>query len=658
MRRSVTSMVITTTAVLVAAFAVADVAQAAGRRALPGSVPGWAKTSARSTDAPKTDRVGFRVYLGWRDAAAAQQLATTVSTPGSATYGQFLTPQQFRSRFAPAQADVSAVRRWLRDAGFTVDYTPQNGHYVAAEGTVAQAEAAFGTTIGVYTVGDLALHAPESALSVPDSLPMVTAVLGLDDSAALVQHSAPPSPAFVNGRPCSAYWGEKPVATTATLDGTVLPATPPGTPFAPCGYTPSQLQTGYGIRDAIAAGTNGSGQTVAIIDAYASPTITADANQYSSMHGLPALTPAQFQQVVAPGTFGRPESGAKNPKGPVQDPQGWYGEETLDIEAVHSIAPGAKIVYVGAPNNYQDLDAALNHVVDQRLATIVTNSYGYSTEALPPGHIQPYNDTLLQAAATGIGVYFSSGDSGDETGGNPANAASATPDWPASSPWVTAVGGTSLGVGGTGQYLFETGWETGRSRLVGGAWSPAYPGAYQYGSGGGTSRLFPQPAYQTGVVPTAIATAHGATPMRVIPDIAAIGDPTTGMLIGQTQTFPDGSTRYSEYRIGGTSLSSPLMAGFMALVQQKAGTVLGFANPRIYAMAGTAAYHDVRQPASPMAAVRAEYANGVDPTGGYVYTMRSLSFDTGLTIHTRNGYDDVTGVGSPNGSAFLTALSS
>src|SRR5439155_5781479 len=167
---------------------------------------------------------------------------------------------------------------------------------------------------------------------------------------------------------------------------------------------------------------------------------------------------------------------------------------------------------------------------------------------------------------TGIGVYFSSGDSGDETGGDPANAAFATPDWPASSPWVTAVGGTSLGVGASDQYLFETGWETGRSGLSGGAWTPAYPGRYLYGSGGGTSRVFAQPAYQAGVVPSSIATNHGGAPMRVVPDIAALGDPTTGMLVGQTQTFPDGSLRYSEFRIGGTSLAPPLMDPSMALV--------------------------------------------------------------------------------------------
>jgi subtilase family serine protease len=603
--------------------------------------------------------MGFRVYLGWQNPDTAASLAADVSDPHSANYGKYLTPQQFRARFAPAQAQVTAVQQWLRDSGFTVDYTPTNNHFVSAEGTVAQAEAAFSTTIGLYTdaATGLVLHSPATDLSVPDTLPGVTAVLGLDDSAALVTHSpeAPPSPAFVNGRPCSDYWAQKNTATTPTLDGTALPGS---NPYAVCGYTPPQLQSAYGIASAVGGGNDGSGQTVAIVDAYASPTILQDANTYASLHGQPQFTGSQFTQQVSPGTFKRPVSGANNPKkGPVQDPQGWYGEETLDVEAVHAIAPGANVTFVGAPNNYQDLDAAVNDVVDKHLASIVTNSYGFASEDLPTGFIKPFNDTFIQAAATGIGVYFSSGDNGDETGGNPANAAAATPDWPASSPWVTAVGGTSLGVGAGGQYLFETGWETGRSRLVGGAWSPAYPGTYLYGSGGGTSRLFPQPTYQAGVVPSSISQIHGGAPMRSVPDIAALGDPTTGFLVGQTQTFPGGSAIYSEFRIGGTSLASPLTAGFMALAQQKAGHDLGFANPLIYSKAGTAAYHDVTA-SSGLSSVRAEYANGIDASGGYVYTLRSLGFDSGLTIHTSPGYDDVTGVGTPNGASFLSALGS
>src|SRR5207237_3633089 len=112
-------------------------------------------------------------------------------------------------------------------------------------------------------------------------------------------------------------------------------------------------------------------------------------------------------QVVAPGTYRHPEAGLR------QDPQAWYGEETLDVEAVHGMAPGANIVYVGSANNFQDLDAALNHVVDRHLSQIVTNSYGFPTELLPPGFIKPYEDTILQGVAEGIGIYFSSGDNRD-----------------------------------------------------------------------------------------------------------------------------------------------------------------------------------------------------------------------------------------------------
>ncbi|MBI3747245.1 MAG: S53 family peptidase [Chloroflexi bacterium] len=297
---------------------------------------------------------------------------------------------------------------------------------------------------------------------------------------------------------------------------------------------------------AIAGGNDGSGVTVAVIDAYASPTIVQDVEQYSSLHGLPTIH-GLFSQVVAPGTFNRPQN-------PRQDPQGWSGEETLDIEAVHTMAPGAKIVYVGAPNNYQDLDAALNHVVDRHLADIVTNSYGWSSEALPFGFIKPYNDTMIQAAAEGISLLFSSGDNGDET--DAVSGATPTPDWPASSPWVTAVGGTSLGVDASNARQFELGWETTRGALTSGpAWATA---TWLYGSGGGTSRLFTQPSYQAGVVPDSISKTYGGAAMRVVPDVAAVGDPTTGMLVSQTQQFPDGTNAYSEYRIGGTSLSSPL----------------------------------------------------------------------------------------------------
>ena len=619
-------------AAVVAVAACADTANAASRSTLSGSVPGWAKSSNAKGAAKSTDAVGFRVYLGLRNASQAQSLAASVSNPKSSSYGKYLSPAEFRQRFAPAIADVNAVKSWLRDQGMSVEYVPTNNRYVSAEGTVAQVESAFSTQLKDYKVQGKTLRAPATALSVPASLGgTVAGVLGIDQSAALVHtdHAdAPPSAGFRNAPPCSSYWAEK-------IDS----AQPGNYPYAPCGYTPPQLQGAYGLTGAIAEGNDGSGQTVAIIDAYASPTIVSDANTYFSRHGLPTFKANQFTQDVAPGTYKRPEN-------PRQDPQGWYGEETLDVEAVHTTAPGAKIVYVGAPNNYQDLDAALNHVVDRHLANIVTNSYGWNTEILPKGYIKPYEDTMIQAVAEGIGLYFSSGDDGDEV----ANDGYRTVDWPASSPWVTAVGGTSLGVGPANEYVGETGWSTAKSTLnADNTWSDP---TYLYGAGGGTSRLFAEPDYQKGVVPSAIANYFGS-PGRAVPDVGMVADPNTGMRVGQTQTFSDGSY-YDEYRIGGTSLASPLFAGTMALADQKAGHAHGFANPALYTAARSGAFHDVS--GNPLAAgvVRVDYVNGENASDGLSTSLRWLDYPT--TINVRPGYDDVTGVGTPNGASFLSTL--
>src|SRR5262249_54241724 len=150
----------------------------------------------------------------------------------------------------------------------------------------------------------------------------------------------------------------------------------------------------------------------------------------------------------------------------------------------------------------------------------------FATELLPLGFVKPYEDTLIQAAAEGIGVYFSSGDNGDET----SNFGFATADWPASSPWVTAVGGTSLGVSSSNARVLETGWGTSsyscnQSTLV------CTRSAWLYGSGGGVSQLFAKPSYQSAL------SGSG----RAVPDVAALGDPQTGLLVGQTQSFPDGN---------------------------------------------------------------------------------------------------------------------
>lgn len=571
------------------------------RVTLVGSVPPWATSAAFMGAANDSDYVGFRVYLGWNNPAGVEALAQEVSDPHNSSYGRYGTPAQFRDQFAPSQADVGAVQSWLRSQGFTVEYTPSNNLYVSAEGTVAQASAAFATTFGTYQVQGLTLRAPSTQLSVPSALAgIVSSVVGLDDSAQLLHFDsvkadpdATPSPAFVNAPPCSQFWAQR---TTTGFTNPYDPGAP--LPWVPCGYTPAQVKGAYGLAN---TPYTGAGQTVAIIDAYASPTIQQDLDKWSVRRGLPST---RIVQIVAPGTYHHPEAGL------VQDPQGWYGEETLDVEAVHGMAPAATIVYVGAPNNFQDLDAALNHVVDRHLAQMVSNSYGFRGEFLPPGFIKPYNDIFVEGVVTGVGIYFSSGDNSDES----LVLGTASTDWPASSPWVTAVGGTSLAVDANNSYLFETGWGTRRSRWSTTCsptptWCPAPSGKWIYGSGGGVSRLFAEPFYQQGVVPEAVFVVQGRVG-RAVPDIAALGDPQTGYLIGQTQTFPDGTVQYSEYRIGGTSVSSPIMAGIMALADQAKGQPHGFANPALYAL-NPSSFNDIVDPASTVAVVRNDFADFV-----------------------------------------------
>jgi subtilase family serine protease len=316
------------------------------------------------------------------------------------------------------------------------------------------------------------------------------------------------------------------------------------------------------------------------------------------------------------------------------------------VEAVHGMAPGAHILYVGA-SDCQDvsLDQALNYVVAGRLADVVSNSYGDLGEDLPADEIRAFNQIAIQGVLEGMTINFSSGDSGDEV----ANVGRPEPDFPASDPWVTAVGGTSLGIGADGQRVLETGWETTKSVLTNGSWGPA---SYVYGSGGGTSRLFAEPAYQRGVVPDSLARENqtGRHRGRVVPDISMDGDPNTGFLIGLTQTFPEGA-HYDQYRIGGTSLSAPLFSGLMAVANQLDHFDHGFINPVLYQFTSrTKAIGDVQHVTGGV--VRVDYKNSVDASGGLTTSVRTFDFQ-GLTIHTTPGYDNVTGLGVPNGLAFL-----
>ncbi|MFZ7087054.1 S53 family peptidase [Curtobacterium sp. RRHDQ10] len=642
------------TSFLAAGPATAATSDLAGRAALPGSVPAWA-TAANDTGTAAADTdVEGEVYLPLRDQAGATALATAVSTPGSPQYRKPLSPSAWIAKYAPTKADADQVTGYLRAQGLTITGVPASHEFVVFRGPASVVGGVLGAPLHAYRHDGRTLVAPAATPSLPTAIAAKVAGVSVDQSRLqtrpdlvaqgqtptvqtpshpLQKSTAAPS-AKVNAV-CSHYTGER-SATVPQAYGTTTVGT------FNCGYIPSQLRSAYGVDTLAAKGVQGQGQTVAIIDAYASPTIIHDTDTYSASHGEPQLTSATFsQKIPSPSQF--------TDETLCQGPSGWQGEETLDVQSVHAVAPAASILYVGGTNCGGGLDIAMSRVLDGGLATIVSNSYGNVGEDVPLATIQGEQNLHIQAAGTGIGLYFSSGDSGDES----VNLGSAQPDFPASSPWVTAVGGTSVGIGKDGKKAFETGWgdtldqivtsSTGRNVYV----APLPGNTYGGGAGGGVSTYFSMPAYQKGVVPANLAAAG----KRVSPDLGALADPYTGFSIG-IRPIKDDSTlaagAYQTETYGGTSLASPITAALMAIVQQSTGVRLGFANPTLYAAdkAAPSVFSDVVPPVSPIALAYTGAVSG----NSYLVTL-----NTDTSLSTAVGYDDVTGLGSVSFSGLAAA---
>jgi subtilase family serine protease len=633
LRRSTALALVATAATIGAVTAALPAAGATTTRTpIPNTAPRWLAQATHLGAASTSAHVNARVYLAPRGGLAAlKRYATALSTPGSSSYRQFLTPAGYYAKFGTRSATVSRVRTWLTGAGLHVTGVAAHNRYVSVSGTVAAAQKAFGARIGRYVHNGVTVQAPTRALSVPSSLAgSVTTISGVDTTPHMTRpatHQQITQPAgFRNAHPCSTYYGQIPAATKA--DGTTpLPTFNGETlPYAPCGYTGPQFRSAYENDSTL----DGSGITVAITDAYASPSIASDAATYAANHGDRPYAEGQLTQTNASDIThaGNGQCGAN----------GWWGEETLDVEAVHAMAQGANIHYYGAASCYDDdLIDTLTQVVDDGTAQLVTNSWGDTEAAGTPDIVAAYEGVFLQGATEGMSFLFSSGDDGDELDSSGTKQA----DYPTSDPYVTSVGGTATGIGAAGNLLFSTGWGTEKYSLSsdGTSWDSL---GFLYGAGGGTSTLFDRPAYQDGATDSS---------NRQDPDIAMDADPTTGMLVGETQKFPKGVVAYDEYRIGGTSLASPLFAGMTALALQTAGGGAGLLNPVIYAHPD--AFTDVAGSPPDAGNVRADYANGVDASGGVIYSVRTFNQDSSLEV--TPGYDLVTGLGVPN-TGWLTAI--
>jgi subtilase family serine protease len=642
-RRVLAAAVVATLPLAFAGYGAASAASSGtSRRAIPDSKPSWLTHATRKGATANSAKIDFGLVLGLRNQAGAEALLQKVSEPASAQYGKYLTTAQFDQQFAPAAADVSSARSWLKSQGFTIRASLAGGTYLEASGTAKQVAKTFDTSLASYSYQGRTVRANTTSLTLPSSAPKaISGVLGIDQGSLLKKPATalpgPPEGSRYGVQPCSAYFGQKTAKAKPAASGKKQP-------YAVCGYGPQQYQSAYGESSLLKKGVTGKGITVAITDAYAAPTILKDAQKYNAVHQQPAFKKGQFRQIF-PSSFD------------VYDPadaQGWYGEETLDVEAVHAMAPGAKVVFVAGADDFTGLDEAWAQTIDSHVADVITNSWSDGVDdvaELGQSYIDYYTDFSLEAALTGQTVSFSTGDDGDYTSGG-TDLASKTAGFPADSPYVVAAGGSSIAIGKSGKRTGEWGWQNAYSQLAdnGTKW---HAPVYSSGGGGGQSQLYAEPFYQKGVVPSKVADYYGS-PTRVVPDISMAGDPNTGFEVGETQEFPDG-TYWDQYRIGGTSLSSPLLAGVFAVAGQLAGHPVGFVNPLLYKLVGTSAVYDTKAPTKPVYQVRTDYTNFVDSSEGKHYELQHIDVQTS-TLKDTKGYDDETGVGTPAGPSFFTAL--
>ncbi len=318
--------------------------------------------------------MNFKVYLAPRGGVDAVKAAVaSVSTPGSANYRTFVTPATYHRTYDPTASTVAAVKNWLTADGLKVSAVGQYNSYLQVTGTVAQAQAAFGTTIQRFQHDGKTVQANTTPLVVPAALSTsVLTVTGIDTTPAIkkVQTSPaaapadPPPAAFVNGRPCSAYYGQLTASVQADLktplpkfDGEYLP-------YAVCGYTGPLFRAAYEGNTQPDGRRRDRGHRRRLRRAHhrlltptgmPGPTATAPTSRASSAQTLP---PKFTNEAVC-------------------GPSGWYGEETLDVEAVHAMAPDAKIHYYAAASlSRLGLHGHRQQAGQRQRRQLVTNSYG------------------------------------------------------------------------------------------------------------------------------------------------------------------------------------------------------------------------------------------------------------------------------------------
>jgi pseudomonalisin len=489
--------------------------------------------------ATRLDRMLLVLNSSHAQQADLDALLAAQQDPDSPLYHQWLTPAEFGARFGASDADLAQVTAWLAAQGFIVDEIPAGRRLVAFSGSAAQVAAAFHTPLHIYRVDGTDHLANAEDPQIPVGLSgLIAGIVSLH-----------------NFRRTSEMGALAPLSMQ---------------PEYSAGAThylfPADFATIYDLNPLFAAGTNGTGSSIAI--AARSNIKLSDVEAFRSMAGLPANDPSVTLDGADPGLVAHDQD-----------------ESTLDAQWSGAAAPAAKVNLVVAASTAttDGIDLAAAYIVNHAAAQVVSVSYGSCEQDMGAAELALYNSLWGQAASQGMSVFVASGDAGAAGCSAPTTNAGSQPavNGLCSSPYSTCVGGTEFNEGANAaQYWSATnsaGYSSALSYIPEEVWneSASNGGAELWASGGGASTVYTQPVWQANVNGTGAANG-----MRAVPDLALAAADHDGYFVAENGSF---------WIASGTSAATPSFAGIMALVVQcQHGASQGNANPRLYTLADAA----------------------------------------------------------------------
>lgn len=583
--------------------------------ALKGTVSPRARTAFDAGRVqPSVPLAGMTIYFKPSTAqqTALDDLVKEQQTPGSPAYHKWITPAEYGNRFGLSTSDLEQVKGWLERQGFSIDRVAKSRNAITFSGTAGQAESAFRTEIHQYTIHGATHIANASAISIPSAFAGVVLSVGnISDFRPHPLHqvrreAAGPQYTFHSG------------ASHYHL------------------LAPGDFATIYDLNPLYGGGYTGSGQTIVVVGQ--SAIATSDIANFQSAAGLAAKPPV-LTLVPNTGTSA------------VNDANRDEDESDLDVEWSGAIAPGATInfVYVGNNQNSSVFDAMI-YAIDNNLGSVISTSYGACEAAFPSQEVQTLQNWFEQANAQGQTIVAAAGDDGATDCESSTTSDQATHglavDLPASSPYVTAIGGTEFAadVSDPKSYWNSSNGagEVSATRYIPEeVWNDTSPALGIEAGGGGASTLFGKPTWQSG----AGVPKDGA---RDVPDISLNASPNHDGYLYCASGLGSGSCsngflneRGSPNVAGGTSFGAPIFSGILAILAQKLGAGrLGNVNPQIYRLAASSyssAFHDT--------------TSGDNKTPCAAGSTDCSSSPIGYSAGT--GYDLATGWGSIDAANFV-----